>query len=99
MSLLLEALKKAERAKEEAQRRAKEGGGESASNAAPSAEPERKPVLTRDNLPDIASTPLEILNDDLVPPPTAKPAARTEPMLEPLETPPAPTAKPAARAA
>ena len=107
MSLLLEALKKAERAKEEAQRRAKEGGGESAESAAPSAEPERKPVLTRDKLPDIASTPLEILNDDLVPPPSPKPvAARAEPTLEPLETPPPPrpasrstTPKPAAKAA
>ena len=99
MSLLLEALKKAERAKEEAQRRAKEGGGESVDKATPSAEPERKPVLTRDKLPDIASTPLEILSDDLVPPTTAKPAARTEPTLEPLEPPPAPAPKPASRAA
>ena len=96
MSLLLEALKKAERAKEEAQRRAKEGG-DAADSAAP-AEPERKPVLTRDKLPDIASTPLEILNDDLVPPPSPKPvaAARPEPTLEPLEAPPPPP-KPASR--
>ena len=100
MSLLLEALKKAERAKEEAQRRAKEGGGEAADSAAPAAEPERKPVLTRDKLPDIASTPLEILNDDLVPPPTPKPVAapRPEPTLEPLEA-PSPLPKPAPRSA
>ena len=107
MSLLLEALKKAERAKEEAQRRAKEGG-EAADSTAP-AEPERKPVLTRDKLPDIASTPLEILNDDLVPPAAPKPvaAARPEPALEPLEAPPPPprsasrptASKPAAKAA
>ena len=96
MSLLLEALKKAERAKEEAQRRAKAEGAEEASGAAPAA-PERKPVLTRDKLPDIASTPLEIVSDDLGPPPAAKAAPRTEPALEPLE--PAPAPKPAARAA
>ena len=62
MSLLLEALKKAEKAKEEALRRAK--GGD-----APAAEPQlqleqppanEKPVLTRAELPDIRQ-PLEIL--------------------------------------
>ncbi len=94
MSLLLEALKKAERAKEEAQRRARsEAGGETAAPA----EPERKPVLTRDKLPDIASTPLEIMADDLSPPAPHKPAARPEPMLEPTEASSAP--KPVARAA
>jgi len=98
MSLLLEALKKAERAKEEAQRRAKEGGGEAADSAAPSPEPERKPVLTRDKLPDIASTPLEIMNDDLVPPPVPKTTTRPEPTLEPMDSPP-PAPKPAPRAA
>ena len=51
MSLLLEALKKAERAKEEAQRRARTEGGEEA--AAAPLEPQRKPVLTRDKLPDL----------------------------------------------
>src|SRR3954462_1426932 len=70
MSLLLEALKKAEKAKEEAQRRAK---GEPAVASAPlqlqedaaRAEPraDGKPVLTRAELPDI-SAPLEILTDD-----------------------------------
>jgi len=54
MSLLLEALKRAEKAKEEAQRRAEE--------SAPAAENKR--VLTRDNLPDI-SQPLEIVSDDI----------------------------------
>lgn len=54
MSLLLEALKRAEKAKEEARRRADE--------AAPSAESRR--VLTRDHLPDI-SHPLEVLRDDV----------------------------------
>jgi tetratricopeptide (TPR) repeat protein len=94
MSLLLEALKKAEKAKEEAQRRARAEGAEESGAPAPS-EPERKPVLTRDKLPAI-STPLEILSDDLSPPPPPKPAPRSEPVLEPLEAAPAP--KPAARA-
>jgi tetratricopeptide (TPR) repeat protein len=89
MSLLLEALKKAEKAKEEAQRRA---SGEltpaesapsspAAALAAPAPAPASGPsanVLTRDKLPDI-STPLEIVTDDL-------PGAQTvaEPTLEPL---------------
>ena len=89
MSLLLEALKKAERAKEEAQRRAKEGG-EAADTAGASTPAERKPVMTRDKLPDLATTPLEIVSDDLAPPAAAKPAPRPEPVLEPLEAPPAP---------
>src|SRR5882762_9783059 len=67
MSLLLEALKKAELAKQTA----KEG--------APSAEPERAPpepaapVITREKLPDITQ-PLEILTDDL---PSSEPAGET----------------------
>jgi tetratricopeptide (TPR) repeat protein len=76
MSLLLEALKKAEKAKEEAQRRAK---GES---AAPELrienEPQvpEKPVLTRAELPDIRQ-PLEILSDEIAPrPPAAAPEAQ-----------------------
>jgi tetratricopeptide (TPR) repeat protein len=65
MSLLLEALKKAERAKEEAQRRAR---GESGSStpitlAEGSAD---KHVVTRDELPDI-SQPLDIHSDDIRP--------------------------------
>src|SRR4051812_14519980 len=65
MSLLLEALKKAEKAKEEAQRRT--GGGERA--VAPlqlQEEAQAKPVMTRRELPDI-SQPLEILSDDIAP--------------------------------
>jgi tetratricopeptide (TPR) repeat protein len=68
MSLLLEALKKAEKAKEEAQRRAK---GEPAAaelrveNEAPVPE---KPVLTRAELPDIRQ-PLEILTEEIAPRP------------------------------
>ena len=56
MSLLLEALKKAEKAKEEAQRKAR---GESAT-------PDSKPVVTRAELPDIRQ-PLEILSDEIKP--------------------------------
>ncbi len=63
MSLLLEALKKAEKAKEDAQRRARDGEGELqlAGEAAPA---EAKHVVTRDELPQI-TTPLEILSEDL----------------------------------
>jgi Tfp pilus assembly protein PilF len=93
MSLLLEALKKAEKAKEEAQRRSREGGEPDlkleAEASAPPPEPE-KPVLTREQLPPISSQPLEILADE--PPPAPKPApakaepARTEPRPEPSRT-------------
>ena len=81
MSLLLEALKKAEKAKEEAQRRAQSEG-----RAAPElglepetpAEPpaEARPVLTRDKLPEISSQPLEILPDE---PPAQKAAPAPAP--------------------
>ena len=91
MSLLLEALKKAEKAKEEAQRRARGEGGESAA-AAPAAETERKPVVTRDKLPDISGN-LEIVTDDLAAPAGPKPTPRAEPTLEPLEPPKAAAAK------
>jgi tetratricopeptide (TPR) repeat protein len=64
MSLLLEALKKAEKAKEDAQRRAREGAGELRLADATPAEAPAKPVLTRPKLPDITA-PLEILSDDL----------------------------------
>src|SRR6476646_7563064 len=93
MSLLLEALKKAEKAKEEAQRRAREDrpAGEPEelrSETAPAeaaAEPRVDPaaVLTRDNLPEI-SPKLEILADDFLDKPagTRKPAP-AEPRPEP----------------
>ena len=103
MSLLLEALKKAEKAKEEAQRRATEGGG---------AEPEAsvfdtdatiatdgRHITRRDELPDI-SAPLEILSDDLRPSTQAKPAVPLE--LISADEPPAQRSeaprRPAARA-
>ena len=74
MSLLLEALKKAEKAKEEASRRTK---GEAPAAAAAASAPLQlqddpppaagaKPVHTRAELPDI-SQPLEILSDDFGP--------------------------------
>lgn len=66
MSLLLEALKKAEKAKEEAQRRAKgEAAAAEPAAALADAQPER-PVLTRAELPDIRQ-PLEILTDEIAP--------------------------------
>lgn len=70
MSLLLEALKKAERAKEDAQRRAQAGeaAGELrlADDATAGAETRR--VTTRDELPQITS-PLEIHSEDIAPGP------------------------------
>ncbi|MEO8718255.1 MAG: tetratricopeptide repeat protein [Burkholderiales bacterium] len=65
MSLLLEALKKAEKAKQDAQRRAREGesSGELQLAGEPQAEDTRH-VVTRDELPQI-SAPLEILSEDL----------------------------------
>jgi tetratricopeptide (TPR) repeat protein len=96
MSLLLEALKKAEKAKEEAQRRARGDTEATADAAPPPPEPaplppaSEAPVRTRDQLPDIRQ-PLEILEES--PPP--KPA-RPEPALAIAEDKPA--AVPAPRA-
>ena len=90
MSLLLEALKKAEKAKEEAQRRAKDGGGAapepSAFDSEATVATDGRHITRRNELPDI-SAPLEILSDDLRPPP-ARPAA-------PLELMPTPEPEPA----
>jgi len=73
MSLLLEALKKAERAKEEAQRRAR-GESANAGGAVDASAPERKNVMTRDRLPEITA-PLEIVTEDLAPAaPSPRPA-------------------------
>ncbi|MGQ0546018.1 MAG: tetratricopeptide repeat protein [Betaproteobacteria bacterium] len=93
MSLLLEALKKAEKAKEEAQRRARSEGGEAPAELSIEGEPlapaaDAKPVLTRDKLPEITSQPLEILPDE---PQPAKPTP-------PRQKPEAPKAEPAAAA-
>jgi tetratricopeptide (TPR) repeat protein len=93
MSLLLDALKKAEKAKEEAQRRAREDRpsgepeelhGEQAPAAEAEAEPfaaepaAPAPVLTRDKLPEI-SQKLEILSDDLLDKPAPEPVLAPEP--------------------
>ena len=107
MSLLLEALKKAEKAKEEAQRRAK-GADAPAPTSAFDPEAtvldEGKQVTTRDQLPDI-SAPLEIASEDLKPAAKAPPrelslvdeapAAAAPPPREPKA---APRREPAARA-
>src|SRR5687767_11746147 len=66
MSLLLEALKKAEKAKEEAQRRAREEQGAAAAELKIEDAAGAKPVMTRAELPDIRQ-PLEILSDDIAP--------------------------------
>ena len=67
MSLLLEALKKAEKAKEEAQKRAREGeaepGGELRLADEAPAPGDEKRVVTRDELPPITA-PLDIQSDD-----------------------------------
>jgi tetratricopeptide (TPR) repeat protein len=86
MSLLLEALKKAEKAKEEAQKRARGDSGGAAgelrleSEAAPAADNAR--VVTRPELPDI-SQPLEIVGDDLA----VKEPAPAEPAPQPAPSP------------
>lgn len=74
MSLLLEALKKAEKAKEEAQRRANsQSSGEPTLLQLEGEAPTPKAVLTRDKLPDITK-PLEIAADGLAEP-SLQPAA------------------------
>jgi tetratricopeptide (TPR) repeat protein len=74
MSLLLEALKKAEKAKEEAQRRANsESSGQPTPLQLEGDAPAPKAVLTRDKLPDITK-PLEIAADGLAEP-SLQPAA------------------------
>lgn len=80
MSLLLEALKKAERAKEEAQRRAESNaqndGGLRLAESETTVEPEEhKPVTTRDELP-LISQPMDIAAEDLAPAPRAQRAAQ-----------------------
>jgi hypothetical protein len=92
MSLLLEALKKAEKAKEEAQRRAKaSGAADVAADPEATVAAEPRHVTTRDQLPDI-SAPLEIVSDDLRRP---EPPAKAPPReLSLAEDPPA-AARPA----
>src|SRR5439155_5975120 len=92
MSLLLEALKKAEKAKEGAQRRARGDSGGAAGelrlegDAAPEADNTR--VVTRPELPDI-SQPLEIVSDDLA---VKEPASAGEKLLPEYTAAPQPAA-------
>src|SRR5256884_9982884 len=85
MSLLLEALKKAEKAKEEAQKRARGDSGGAAGelrlegDAAPEADNTR--VVTRPELPDIAQ-PLEIVSDDLAVKEPTLPQTASSPRLQ-----------------
>ena len=103
MSLLLEALKKAEKAKEEAQRRATDGGGAepqaSVFDTEATVASDGRHVMRRDELPDI-SAPLEILSDDIRASAQAKPAAPLElmPADEPAPQRSAAPRRPAARA-
>jgi Flp pilus assembly protein TadD len=99
MSLLLEALKKAERAKEEAQRRAQGDKQDATVVIAPPPPADAEPVRTREQLPDIRQ-PLEIVADE--PPPRRKdPAlglAEDKPRPEPAAAPrPPPKAETQAR--
>src|SRR5260221_14769670 len=78
MSLLLEALKKAEKAKEEAQRRAETGSdaertGLQLQREAPAAAAEPRPVMTRHPPPGISTSP-EIVSGDPKPAPAPAPA-------------------------
>ena len=82
MSLLLEALKKAEKAKEEAQKRARGDSGGAPGElrlegeVAPAAD--NTGVVTRPELPDI-SQPLEIISDDLAAREPATPGEKASP--------------------
>ncbi len=91
MSLLLEALKKAEKAKEDAQRRARDGDGTGELRLADDTAPAEaaKHIVTRPELPEITS-PHEILSEDLrteapaptereFPPHNARAAAASQP--------------------
>ena len=85
MSLLLEALKKAEKAKQEAQRaKGSTGDVPDAFSLAPNDEPRR--IVTRDELPDI-SRPVEIQTADLGPAQTPPPIPSTRTGLMPLQGP------------
>jgi Flp pilus assembly protein TadD len=94
MSLLLEALKKAELAKQAAKGNAPATGAQAEPSPGPAA-----PVMTRENLPDI-SQPLEILSDDLPSSPEKRPASEAPQsalsLQEPEASSPAPEPAPAA---
>ena len=80
MSLLLDALKKAELAKQVA--KAESAGQEGSENAQPAqAEVPPRTITTREKLPDITQ-PIEILSDDLPSPPEQRPAEAATPKHE-----------------
>src|SRR5262245_50145940 len=97
MSLLLEALKKAEKAKEEAQRQARGDAPADDGAAAASVDAAAAPVRTRDQLLDI-NQPLEIVADE--PPPRPRPALalQEDKREEKREEKPRPAAAPRAQA-
>ena len=78
MSLLLEALKKAEKAKEEAQKRAEAGEPDPEATLTPT-----RPVMTKDQLPEIPRQSLEIVSEELQLAPDPEPAAVPEPASAP----------------
>lgn len=88
MSLLLEALKKAELAKQTA----KAESSPAVSPPEPTLEP-AAPVMTRERLPDI-SQPLEILSDDLPSSEKRAPLDQAEPSLSMQEAEPRPAPEP-----
>jgi tetratricopeptide (TPR) repeat protein len=99
VSLLLEALKKAEKAKEEAQRRTRDG--DPAAAPAPDAKPAATPAIARDKPAEVSPAPLGVAAEE---PPAAAPAApsasRAQPLaleLEPAS--PAPQSRPSAKTA
>jgi tetratricopeptide (TPR) repeat protein len=97
MSLLLDALKKAERAKQEAQRKAEESSAPPPQGDLRIADDatQEAPVRTRDQLPDISQS-LQIESDDIGP--ARRQQAESPPLeLEPAAPPPR-TAQSAARA-
>ncbi|HVB48525.1 MAG TPA: tetratricopeptide repeat protein [Burkholderiales bacterium] len=98
MSLLLDALKKAEKAKEEAQRRAQgEGAGEPRTETGTAEE--TRHVRTRDELPDISQS-LEIRDEDIRAGEPAKPKGLALELEKPEPSPPpsSPAQRPAPQA-
>ena len=87
MSLLLDALRKAEKAKEAAKGGAKPRAPSEGGLSLEPAVEEAKRVMTRDNLPDI-SAPLEIGSEDLAPRQSAVPPMESAAQLAASATPP-----------
>jgi tetratricopeptide (TPR) repeat protein len=90
MSLLLEALKKAEKAKEEAQRRAREGEGADLQLDGDAASGAEQKHVTRAELPQITA-PLEILSEDIRGEPARGAAPELSLQERPAAAPPPPS--------